>query len=185
MANPTAPRIPPLPESEWDDKTRELLAVVGVPGAAASNIFTTLVRHPRLYERFLAYGGVLLTGALPARERELMILRTAFRCHTEYEWGQHVRIAAEGGISADEIARIQVGPDAPGWEAFDAVVLRAVDELHVGQRVSDPTWTALAARFDEHQLIEVPMLVGSYHMVAFLLNSLGVELEPGIAGFDD
>ena len=27
------------------------------------------------------------------------------------------------------------------------------------------------------------MLVGHYHMVAFTLNSLGVELEPGVEGF--
>ncbi|HZJ27506.1 MAG TPA: carboxymuconolactone decarboxylase family protein, partial [Acidimicrobiia bacterium] len=104
MAGPTEPRIPPLPEAEWDAKARELLSLVGVPGAIATNIFTTLVRHPRLYRRFLAYGGVLLTGALPARDRELMILRTAARCGAEYEWGQHVRIATEGGVSAAEIA---------------------------------------------------------------------------------
>jgi len=184
MAGPTEPRIPPLPEAEWDAKARELLSLVGVPGAIATNIFTTLVRHPRLYRRFLAYGGVLLTGALPARDRELMILRTAARCGAEYEWGQHVRIATEGGVSAAEIAWLQAGPDAPGWDASDALLLRAVDELHDDNCIGDATWTALAARYDEHQLIEVPMLVGSYHMVAFTLNSLGIAREPGVVGFD-
>lgn len=184
MVGPSAPRIPPLPEPEWDAKARELLALVGVPGAVASNIFTTLVRHPRLYRRFLDYGGMLLAGALPGRDRELMILRTARRCGTEYEWGQHVRIAGDGGVSAEDIARVQTGPDAPGWDPFEACLLRAVDELHDDQCISDPTWTALADRYDDQQLIEVPMLVGSYHMVAFLLNSLGVEREPGVVGFD-
>jgi hypothetical protein len=27
------------------------------------------------------------------------------------------------------------------------------------------------------------MVIGHYHMVAFTLNSLGVELEPGVEGF--
>ena len=40
----------------------------------------------------------------------------------------------------------------------------------------------LAARYDERQLIELPMLVGHYHLVAFTLNSLGVQLEPGLEG---
>jgi hypothetical protein len=27
------------------------------------------------------------------------------------------------------------------------------------------------------------MLIGQYHLVAFTLNSLGVQREPGVAGF--
>jgi alkylhydroperoxidase family enzyme len=50
--------------------------------------------------------------------------------------------------------------------------------------ISDETWRRLEARYDERQLIEVPMLIGHYHMVAFVLNSLGVQLEPGVAGFE-
>ena len=42
------------------------------------------------------------------------------------------------------------------------------------------TWAALAGRYDDRQLIEVPMLVGHYHMLAFTLNSLGIQVEePG------
>jgi hypothetical protein len=37
--------------------------------------------------------------------------------------------------------------------------------------------------YDDKQLIEVPMVVGHYHLVGFTLNSLGVQLEPGLAGF--
>jgi alkylhydroperoxidase family enzyme len=53
----------------------------------------------------------------------------------------------------------------------------AADELHDHSRISDGTWAELAAGYDEQQLIEVCMLVGNYHLVAFTLNSLGVELE--------
>ena len=61
--------------------------------------------------------------------------------------------------------------------------MRAADELHSDARISDGTWSKLAERYDEKQLIEVPMLVGHYHMVAFTLNTLGVPLEDGLAGF--
>jgi hypothetical protein len=54
--------------------------------------------------------------------------------------------------------------------------------LHADACIGDETWAALAARYDEKQLIEVPMLVGHYHMVAFTLNALGVQLEPGLDG---
>jgi len=71
------------------------------------------------------------------------------------------------------------GPAAAGWSAFDAALLRAADELHADAVLSEASWTALAARYQERQLIEVPMVVGQYHMVAFLVNSLGVEPDPG------
>ena len=178
------PRIAPLPLEERDEQQRELLGDAGAPGSPASNIFTTLVRHPGLFRKWLPFGGKLLAGKLPARERELLILRTGWRCRSEYEWGQHVLIAAAEGLTDDEIARVKDGPDAPGWDQFDATLLRAADELHDDNHISDATWAELAQRYDTKQLIEVPMLVGHYHMVAYTLNSLGVQREPGVPGFD-
>lgn len=176
------PRIPPLREDELDDRARELLAHLGLPEGEVLNIFTTLVRHPRLFRRWLPLGGVLLTGTLPARDREILILRTAHRCDAAYEWAHHVEIGAGVGLDPDEIGRIQEGPNHPGWPSFDATLVRAVDELHEESRLSDSTWAELADRYDDQQLIEVTMLVGQYHLVAFALNSLGVQLEDGLDG---
>jgi alkylhydroperoxidase family enzyme len=181
-----APRVPPLPEAEQDEQARELLSGINVGGAPAANIFTTLVRHPGLFRRWLPFGGKLLSGKLPPRDRELLILRTGWLCHAEYEWAQHREIARSIGIPDQEIERVRdgAGAGAEGWDTFDATLIRAADELHADARISDDTWAALSERYDEHQLIEVPMLVGHYHMVAFTLNTLGVPLEPGLAGFD-
>jgi alkylhydroperoxidase family enzyme len=176
---PAAPRIPPLPEASFDDTTRELLGQATV--GPASNIFATLVRHPGLFRRWLPFGGKLLAGKIPDRERELLILRTGWHCGSAYEWAQHVRIARTAGLSDDAIGRVRDGPDAPGWDPFDACLLRAADELHADSCVSDATWEALAERYDERQMIELPMLVGHYHLVAFALNSLGVQVEPEVA----
>ena len=181
--SPPAPRIAPLPPDELDADARQLLATVEVPGTAAANIFTTLVRHPGLFRRWLPFAGKLLAGKLPPRERELLILRTGWLCRSEYEWGQHVVLGRQAGLGDEEIGRVPAGPDGPGWDKWDATLLRAADELHGDSCVSDATWTALAERYDERQLIELVMLVGHYHLVAFSLNSLGVQREPGVPGF--
>src|SRR5438270_654664 len=179
------PRIPPLPAGERDEQARELLGGVGGLTGPASNIFDTLVRHPGLFRKWLPFGGKLLSGKLPARDRELLILRTGWHCRSDYEWGQHVLIAGSAGITDEEITRVTQGPDAPGWDNFERVLLKAADELHADARISDRIWTALAERYDQRQLIEVPMLVGHYHMVAFTLNSLGVEREEGVPGLPE
>ena len=162
-----------------------MLGGVGALTVPASNIFDTLVRHPGLFRKWLPLGGKLLAGKLPARDRELLILRTGWHCRAAYEWGQHVGIARSAGLTDDEIARVVAGPDDPGWTAFDRTLLTAADELHADACIADSTWAALADQYDDRQLIEVPMLVGHYHMVAFALNSLGVQREEGVPGLPE
>ncbi|MEO7427831.1 MAG: carboxymuconolactone decarboxylase family protein [Acidimicrobiales bacterium] len=177
----TPPRISPLPQDGRDPRTDDVLAGLRQPDGSELNIFATLAHHPRLLKRWSAFGGALLYGGrLSSRDRELLIMRTGYLCHAHYEWGQHVAFARAAGITDDEIGRIAAGPDADGWSPADAVLLRAADELHADSRISDATWHALAGGYDEQQLIEVCMVVGQYHLVAFTLNSLGVEPEPGL-----
>jgi 4-carboxymuconolactone decarboxylase len=180
----TEPRIPPLPADEWEGDLERILGTTP-PGIERrlgdNNIFPTFARHPELFRAWLPFGGHLLTaGKLSGRDRELLILRTAVRCESSYEWGQHVRISLAGGIDRETIDRVLGGPDAEGWSETEAALLRAADELHDDSRISDATWETLAATYDAEQLIEIPMVVGHYHMVAFALNSFGVELDEGL-----
>ena len=190
---PSQPRIEPVDPATPDERVREALALVGgagdLPGTGpvspTLNVFSTLARHPGLFRRWFPFAGKLLGGRLPARDRELLILRSAWQCRSDYEWGQHVVIARAAGLSDEEIARVAAGPGAHGWDAADAALLRAVDELHDDACITDATWRTLAGRYDERQLIEVPMLIGHYHLLAFALNSFGVQREPGIGGLPD
>jgi alkylhydroperoxidase family enzyme len=184
MADPRRPlRIPPVPPAERTGQIRELLDQVHVGTGPDANIFATLVRAPGLYRRWLPFGGKLLAGKLPARDRELLILRTGWNCGAEYEWAQHARIALDCGLTSEEVGRVALDRTDDGWSPFDATLLRAADELHATSTISDPTWADLAQRYDTEQLIEVPMVVGHYHLVAMALNSFGVELDDGLEGF--
>jgi 4-carboxymuconolactone decarboxylase len=179
----TSPRIPPVPPEDRTGQIRELLDQALVGAASDANIFATFVRAPGLFRRWLPFGGKLLKGKLPPRDRELLILRTGWNCGAEYEWAQHSRLALSCDLSGDEIDRVVLGPSADGWDDFDSTLLRAADELHSDSMISDATFALLAERYDTQQLIEVPMLVGHYHLVAMTLNTLGVQLDEGLTGF--
>jgi 4-carboxymuconolactone decarboxylase len=179
VKRPDTPRVAPLPESEQTDADKELLRSSILPNA---NIFTTLVRAPGLFRKWLPFGGKLLSGKLSARDRELLILRTAWNCQAKYEWGQHVIIGGHAGITPAEIERI-TRRSTEGWSADDYTLLKAADELHDDSCITDDTWAQLDQRYDVQQLIEIPMLVGQYHLVAMTLNSLGVAMDEGIEGF--
>ena len=181
------PRIPPTTPADREERTEQLLAgMMRRPDGTDMNIFATLAHHPKLLKRWAAFGGTLLFGgSLPPRDRELLILRTAWLCDAEYEWGQHVGIAQTVGVADSEIERVYADPHSAEWSQKDRALLAAVDELHEGFRIGDETWAILAANYDNRQLIEICMVVGQYHMVAFTLNSLGIEPEPGVPGFPE
>jgi alkylhydroperoxidase family enzyme len=169
------PRVTPLALEELDAETRERFG-----SGPVLNIFRTLANHPKLLKRWLVFGGhVLARSTLPPRDRELLILRIGWLCRAEYEWGQHVLIARQSGLSDEEIQRVAKGPDAQGWSDFDRALLRAADELHDDAFISDETWAALAARYDTQQLMDLIFTVGQYNLVSMALNTLGVQPEPG------
>jgi 4-carboxymuconolactone decarboxylase len=178
-----APRVAPLPPGEWTPEVTEILQTTQM-GGRVLNIFRTLARHPKLLKRWLVFGNhVLAKSTLSPRERELLILRTGWNCDAEYEWGQHVVIGKLIGLTDDEIARVTRGPDAPGWDPFEAALVRAADELHRESRIADSTWAALSARYTTEQLLDAIFTVGQYTLVSMALNSLGVPLDEGVSGF--
>lgn len=179
----TDPRIKPLSQSEWDHETGELLESLRRDGHIY-NIFATLARHPQLLKRWLVFGGhVLSKSTLPAREREIVILRMGWLCRAEYEWGHHVAIGKQVGLNDDDIKRIAEGPDAVGLDSFEATLLRAVDELHTNTFIGDSTWKALAERYNTQQVLDFLFTAGQYKLVSMVLNSAGVQLEEGFEGF--
>lgn len=182
ISRPSTPRIQPVNAATADEETRAILgrALPG-PDGKPLNIFGTMAHHPGLLKRWMSFGtALLLKGVLPARDRELAILRTGWNCRAAYEWGQHAAIGRASGLSDEEIARVVDGPDAAGWTPLEAAVLRASDELHTDGCVSDPTWATLAEHYDDKGLIELVMVIGQYHLVSFFLNSAGVQREEGV-----
>ena len=121
-------------------------------------------------------------STLAAGDRELLVLRTGWNRRAPYEWGQHVAIARAIGITDDEITRISVGPDADGWSDSDAVLLRAADELHEEQTLSDATYAALAERYDVQNLLDLVFTVGQYHVVSMALNAFRAERDDNVTG---
>jgi alkylhydroperoxidase family enzyme len=174
----TSPRIQPLSDEQMGPEQKEALKDFG--DGPLLNIFRTLARAPKALARFNAWGGYVLSrrNDLPAREREIVILRIGYLCKSGYEWTQHHRIGLREGLTADEIERIKQGADA-GWSAADAVLIRAADELHADQFVTDATWAELRRHYSEKQCMDVVFTAGQYTQVSMMLNTFGVQLDKG------
>lgn len=171
--------LTPLPAEDWDDRARDALAETVAPERRnpddAGNALATLVRHPDLARKFLTFNGYLLSAStLPARLRELVILRTAHHHSCDYEWVHHVAIGKREGLTDAEVTAARTGSAA---DDFDRCVLRAVDELHAQSRVTAATWSELGERLDDQQRMDLVFTAGCYGMLAMGLNTFGVVPE--------
>src|SRR6478735_620588 len=102
----TKPRIAPVADADLTPEQSEALEAFR-PGPVL-NIFRTLVNAPKALGRFNQWGGYVLSrrNDLPAREREIVILRTGYLCKSGYEFTQHTRIGLQSGLSEAEIGQI-------------------------------------------------------------------------------
>jgi alkylhydroperoxidase family enzyme len=174
------PRLAPVPEREWTDAQRAVVARFGAAGKATSALKVYL-HHPVLAENILPFEQYISAeSTLAPRHRELLILRTAWLCRSEYVWAQRAAEARKAGITSAELSRIARGPDAPGWDPFEAVLLRVADELHVDAFVTDRTWDALTAKYDTRQAIDAVFTVAEFTMIAGTVSSLGVPVDENL-----
>jgi len=169
------PRLTPLGREERTEEQRLLLSAI--PRDEVPNLFSTMARHPALYRAWFPFCIQLLVNSVfSPRERELMIIRTAWLCGSAYELENHLELGAEVGLTGYDFAAV-TGDGSETWTPRERLLVAAVGELHAKHTICDATWQELSTLLTTEQLIELPVLVGHYILLAGMLNSLGVPLD--------
>jgi alkylhydroperoxidase family enzyme len=185
-------RIPGLEPEAMPSDVRRLLGVTvsrvagdeegggAPPRTKPLHILTVMAHHPTFLGPFIEWATALAQhGLLTRREQEILALRVALHCRSEFEWGHHVVYARAAGMTEEDIDRVVAGADAPGWSESEQALVRAVDELtSAAFDIGDGTWAVLRAHYDDARLTEIPFVVGQYTMLSMFANGLGVVLEP-------
>ena len=187
-ASETEARIPPL-EPPFAPDVGALLEQMMPPGIPPIALFRTFARNPAMAEAMHGWGAYELSKrlSLSMRTRELVIDRVTARLGCEYEWGVHVAFFAERvGLTAEQVRSITRGsPDDPCWDDRDRGVLRLVDSLLDTAAVDHGLWADVARGFSDAQLLDLLLLAGWYHAIAFAANAAKVPLEEGAPRFSD
>ena len=175
------PRVEPL-QPPYDDETAAALELLGPP----IQLFRVFARRPELARGIAGWGHYYLSrrSALSLRHRELVIDRTTARCGADYEWGVHIAAyAGKAGLSDDQLRSLATGSHADlCWpDPGDRAVLRAVDELHAPNDLSDDAWSGLAGTIGQNGAMEVTLLCGWYHAISYAVRALRLPLEPDTA----
>ena len=172
-------RLSPVPDASRTDE-QKTIATEFAPNEMANAVGTMLV-YPALARRIFAHDRYITAeSTLTPRHRALLGLRAAWLARSNYMWAHRATLARRAGLTAADLRRIDQGPDAPGWDPFEATLLRSADELHIDSFISDASWKTLSARFDLPQMIDTIDTTAETTMYSGLFNSLGIEIEPGI-----
>lgn len=146
------------------------------------NIFRMLAQADSAFVPYLGFAGVLLAQLeLDPKLRELAILLVATRTGAEYEWVQHVGISKTLGIRDEQISAVERGDlQAACLDADAQVILCFASEVLELPRVSDATFAAANDRFSPRQIVELLLVIGSYHMLARLMTTLDIDIDPAV-----
>ena len=178
-------RIPSIIPEECTEEQLELMKPWRLPDGSVPNLILAYIHHPDLLKRWFPYGmHVMQKSTLPARHRELIIMRVAWLNESDYEWGHHARLSRAVGITDEELKRVTVGQEAKGWTDFERLLLTAVDEMKFETTIKDDTYEGLSAQYDVKQMLDVIQTFGAYNMVSMSLNIFGIQLEDGVAGLE-
>jgi 4-carboxymuconolactone decarboxylase len=169
-------RIPVPTVEELRDDVAALLPLTAQPGREPPSTMAILARQPDLLGPFLGWAAALaLKGVLPKRDHEIVALRVASNCNSEFEWVEHTEFARAAGMRDDEIAHIRDAIDHGSWNERERALLRAADELTVDCDVSDETWAVLARHYEPPALVEILFVAGQYTMLSMIANAAGLR----------
>lgn len=156
-------------------------AMVAGPRGAVVGPFHPLLKSPELCDRAQALGAFLrYDSALPPRLSELAILVTARFWSAQFEWHEHAKFAAKGGLSDAVIEIIRLGDDPSALLQDDekAVYAFAV-ALHTDHAVDDATYAAALRHLGETGVTDLVGLLGYYTLISMVLNTFEVPTPDG------
>jgi alkylhydroperoxidase family enzyme len=179
MRRPASPRVDPIPEVAAKAQAR-----MAESPANAINVLATMAHNKVISRAIGRFAGTVLTEtSIPARQRELAILRMGWNCQAVYEFGQHTLFGRDAGLDDGEIYRTTRPLSEGGWSPADLAVLQATDDLYTDDCLSDATWRDLGEHFSVPQVMEIIAAAGCYRVVSSFLNSCGVQLDAGVPGW--
>src|SRR6202051_1298799 len=114
---------------------------------------------------------------LPAKLRELAILRTGIVGESRFEYSQHLKVARMVGVSEEKLAAIKGWAVSDKFTDVERAVMQATDEIVGRNLVEDETFAALKSHLSDEQIMELFYVIGLWRMHGMILRALHLEYD--------
>ena len=145
------------------------------------NVYRLLLHSPPLAETWFEHNNAVRwdTG-LDGRLREMVIIRIGYLARARYVVGQHVpKLALAEGLSLPECEALKAWQDSTLFSPRDRAVLAYTDAMTRDIEVPDAVFEPLREYFDDRQLVELTVLIGTYAMHVRVFEALKLDPEQG------
>jgi alkylhydroperoxidase family enzyme len=173
-------RLPYLDPEHAEPRVAELLRK-----APDLGIFRMVANAQGAFPGWMRFGGALFDPAeLDPLLRELAITRVAAMTPgADYEWVQHAAITVEVGGTEEQLDAIKRGDlDAAVLGPDGRLVVRFTTQVVRDATPDEETFAAMTARFTPREIIHLLLLIGQYMMLARIMATVQIDLEPAIGG---
>jgi 4-carboxymuconolactone decarboxylase len=168
------PRIPYVDETQLSDDLRAHL------GDVPANVTRMMaVASEPVFKAVSQIGSAFISGSdLPAKLREIAILRVGYLSNAPYETFQHEALGRFVGLSDAQIEAVRDGDAAsPALDQVERAVLEFVDDLVENVRAGDATLAAVRKHLSDAQVVDLILVSGAYMMISRFLETTGVEID--------
>jgi 4-carboxymuconolactone decarboxylase len=159
--------LAPDAQAVWD---RIAAVRTGVRGP-----FGVLMHVPALAERVAALEDYFrFNAALPAADRELVIMATAREMGARYPWARHEARGREVGTRTEAIEAVRANGGLEQLTSRERLLVEIVRSLLRTRVLDDGLYTRAVAELGRQQLIETVVLVGHYSLIGLTVNAFDV-----------
>jgi alkylhydroperoxidase family enzyme len=148
-----------------------------------SDMMKTFLNYPEFTRSIGRIGTrVTLTSDLPPRLARLATLRAAWLCDSEYLWAHLREQSVELGIADETLYEVASSASSDTLQGMEKHIVEAIDEMHYTHYLTDEKWYRID-RLGSNALMDIITTYGFVVSLAAAVNSMGVQLESGIAGY--
>ncbi|MBV8837449.1 MAG: carboxymuconolactone decarboxylase family protein [Alphaproteobacteria bacterium] len=168
---PTADDLPQAERHIYERMARE---------RGTGHIWRAIANAPKICDAMVSLAGALRNDiTIEQRYRELGVLMVGLVSKSDYEFDHHWNSALAAGMPRAQLESLADFETSSHFTDQEKAVLRYSKEASGTGVVSDATWTALRAFFDNKQAMEIVLTVAWYNCVVRILLPLQIEHEPG------
>lgn len=173
-------RVSYIDEKDHPELAELIAKIRGGRGGRLLNPYRMLLHSPEVANSWFEHvGAVRWKVSLDGQSRELVTLRVAILNGVDYVVKAHVPVYTEPeGLTLEQCDAIA---DWRGSVLFDdrqRAVLAYADAMTHDVTVPDSVFAELKRHFDERQIVEMTVLIGTYNMHTRVLRALEVDPQP-------
>jgi alkylhydroperoxidase family enzyme len=147
---------------------------------ALINVYKLLLHTPGLAECWLnLISAARYKTELDGRLREIVIVRVGYLNRTDYVVRQHVpQLTEPEGLTKAECDALADWKGSKFFNTRERAALAYADAMTQDIEVPDSVFDALRPHFNERQIVELTVLIGTYNMHTRVFMALKIDPEP-------